>query len=86
MLAVTESWGRRMDEYHNVFELVPCLITIKDRNYVLLRARSRITSHFDGPIHHAWRRCSSVKWPAIRPRRALPCAGLALWERGEVRV
>jgi len=27
----------------------------------ILRARSKITLHFDAPIHPAWLRCSSVK-------------------------
>ncbi len=27
----------------------------------VLRARSKITSHFDAPIHPAWLRCSLVK-------------------------
>jgi hypothetical protein len=30
-------------------------------NVDILRARSKITSHFDAPIHPAWLRCSSVK-------------------------
>jgi hypothetical protein len=41
----------------------------------IVRARSKITSHFDAPIHPAWLRCSLVK-PAIRPPRALPCGRL----------
>jgi hypothetical protein len=41
--------------------LYPVIIGLLFKARYWLRARSKITSHFDAPIHHAWLRCSSVK-------------------------
>ena len=62
----------KSDNYHEISlrileELLNKHAKLITTNYVVvetinaLRARSKITSHFDAPIHPAWLRCSSVK-------------------------
>jgi len=38
--------NRKRDEYQNLFELVPCLITVQDRNYVLLSYNQEFAEKF----------------------------------------
>jgi len=42
----TELYNQR-DEYQNLFERVPCLITVQDRNYKLLRYNKEFSDLFD---------------------------------------
>ncbi len=39
--------SRQRDEYQNLFEQVPCLITVQDRNYRLLQYNSEFAESFD---------------------------------------
>ena len=39
--------NRQRDEYQNLFELVPCIITVQDRNYMLLNYNLQFFEKFD---------------------------------------
>ena len=39
--------NRQRDEYQNLFELVPCLITVQDRNYRLINNNREFSDRFD---------------------------------------
>ena len=39
--------NRQRDEYQNLFEIVPCLITVQDRNYKLLRYNQEFSEGFN---------------------------------------
>jgi histidine kinase len=39
--------NKQMDEYQNLFELVPCIITVQDRDYKLIRYNREFAEKFD---------------------------------------
>jgi histidine kinase len=51
--------NKQRDEYQNLFELVPCLITVQDRNYRLLRYNREFSRRFgpapDDHCYHAYK-------------------------------
>ena len=51
--------NKQRDEYQNLFELVPCLITIQDRNFRLIRCNRHFLERFSAqvgdPCYHAYK-------------------------------
>ena len=60
--------NRQRDEYQNLFELVPCLITILDTSYRLIRFNREFAERFDA-------RCGDFCFQAYKGRqsRCYPC-------------
>jgi len=55
----TEALNQQRDEYQNLFEMVPCIVTVQDRNYRLIGYNREFAENFDPLVgdfcYHAYK-------------------------------